>query len=98
MKLLLIFSSWCSTFGALKKVAKKASSFPPLNLCYVASIAEKSGWEVKLIDAELERLKVENIIKKISDYGPNLIGLTATTPFYHSVLELAGTIKQNTKI
>jgi len=50
-KLLLIFPAWCSTFGVFKKVARKSSSFPPLNLCYVASIAEKSHWEVEIIDA-----------------------------------------------
>lgn len=94
MKLLLIFPSWCSTFGAFKKVARKSSSFPPLNLCYVASIAEKSGWEVQVVDAELEQLDIKDILKKLHDYEPNLIGLTATTPFFQSVSELAVSIKQ----
>jgi len=95
MKLLLIFPAWCSTFGVLKKVAKKVSSFPPLNLCYVASIAEKSGWEVQVIDAELEELNTGDILKRIYDFEPDLIGLTATTPFFRSVSELAQCIKQH---
>ena len=58
MKLLLIFSSWSSVFGSYSKVAKKASSFPPLNLCYIGAIAEKAGWDVEIIDAELEELNI----------------------------------------
>lgn len=98
MKLLLIFPSWCSTFGPFKSVARKATSFPPLNLCYVASIAENCGWEVRIVDAELEQLSVEAILKGIRDFRPDLIGLTATTPFFQSVSDLARSIKQQFNI
>ncbi|MEI6493140.1 MAG: hypothetical protein WCO94_11375, partial [Verrucomicrobiota bacterium] len=62
MKLSLIFPSWCDEFGTYSKVAKKASSFPPLNLCIVGALAEQAGWQVQLIDAELEQLSTKDVL------------------------------------
>ena len=98
MKLQLIFQPWCETFGVFKGVAKKASSFPPLGLCYIAAIAEKSAWEVQIIDAELEGLSYEDIFARISAFQPDLIGLTATTPFFHSVVQISKAIKERYQI
>lgn len=93
MKLLLIFPAWCSVFGSFKKVAKKSSSFPPLSLCYIASIAENQGWQVKILDAELQELGHSDIINIVSEYSPDLVGMTATTPFFGQVSKLAESIK-----
>ncbi len=98
MKLQLIFQPWCATFGVFKGVAKKASSFPPLGLCYIAAIAERCGWEVRIIDAELEGLSYDDILARIADFKPDLIGLTATTPFFHGVAEITKVIKQRFNI
>jgi len=98
MKLQLIFQPWCSTFGIFKRVARKASSFPPLGLCYIAAIAEKCGWDVQIIDAEVEGLSHEDILERISRFQPDLIGLTASTPFFHNVVELTKAIKERYKI
>jgi anaerobic magnesium-protoporphyrin IX monomethyl ester cyclase len=94
VKLQLIFQPWCATFGVFKGVAKKASSFPPLGLCYIAAIAEKNGWEVQIIDGELEGLSYDDILARIIAFKPDLIGLTATTPFFHSVVQMAKAIKE----
>lgn len=95
MKLLLIFPSWCDSFGVLKQVAKKASSFPPLGLCYIASLAEKTGWEAKIIDAEVEGLSLADILSQINEFRPDLIGFTSTTPFFQSVETTASFIKKH---
>ncbi len=94
MKLQLIFSPWCATFGVFKGVARKASSFPPLGLGYIAAIAEQCGWEVGIIDAEVEGLSQEDILARVARFKPDLIGLTATTPFFHSVVEMAKALRQ----
>jgi len=94
MKLILIFPSWCSTFGVLKKVAKKASSFPPLGFCYIASLAQEASWDVEIIDDEVQGLGIKGILNKIEDYRPDLIGLTATTPFFHVASQVAAMIKK----
>lgn len=93
MKFSLVFPSWCEAFGIFERTAKKASSFPPLNLCIVGALAEQHGWEVQLIDAEVENLSLPQILERLDAFDPDLVGLTATTPFFHRAVETARSIK-----
>ncbi|MBI5641248.1 MAG: B12-binding domain-containing radical SAM protein [Nitrospirae bacterium] len=95
MKLSLVFPSWFGEFGSFSHAAKKVSTFPPLNLCIVAAIAEQEGWEVQLIDAHIEQLDHPAVVSRVKDFQPDLIGLTATTPFFHNATLLARTLKQS---
>ncbi|KPK42864.1 MAG: hypothetical protein AMJ78_00950 [Omnitrophica WOR_2 bacterium SM23_29] len=94
MKILLIFPNWTMVFGAFSSVAKRASSFPPLNLALLGAVAEKSGHTVQIIDAELENLTDEQVLKRVQDFSPDIIGFTATTPMFHIVVNLAYRIKK----
>lgn len=38
MKIILIVPAWCEEFGALSRTAKKAASFPPLNVGIVGML------------------------------------------------------------
>jgi len=95
VKILLIFPKWTGDYGILGYFAKKASVWPPLNLAYLAAIAEKNGHEVKIIDGEAEDIPINEMIKHTAMFKPDIIGLTATTPFFHVVVELAKSLKQN---
>lgn len=48
----------------------------PLNLGYIASYLEQNDIEVKIID----QLAGQDVKKEISAYGPDIVGITATTP------------------
>jgi anaerobic magnesium-protoporphyrin IX monomethyl ester cyclase len=93
MRLTLIFPAWCTAFGTYKQVAQKASAFPPINLAIVAAIAQQNGWEVQLIDAQAELLDVPEIIERAAAFQPDLIGLTATTPFFHTASQVAQEVR-----
>ncbi len=95
MKILLIFPKWTGEYGILGYFAKKASVWPPLNLAYLAAIAENRGHEVKIIDGEAENMPISEMIRHVAAFEPDIIGLTATTPFFHVVVELAKSLKQN---
>ena len=94
MRLSLIFPSWTYVFGSMAEVAKGASTFPPLNLAYLGAIAEKYGHTVQLIDGEAEQLTISEIVDRVKDFSPDLIGLTATTPFFHIAVEQAQAFKE----
>ena len=94
MKILFIFPNWTKVFGTFSSVAKRASSFPPLNLALLAAIAETSGYEVRIIDAELESLSDQEILEKVKSFSPDIIGFTATTPIFYIVVNLAYKIKK----
>lgn len=95
MKLSLLFPSWYNQFGGYKYAAKKVSTFPPLNLCLLAAMAEKAGWQIQLIDAHIEELDHQSIVKRVVDFQPDLIGLTATTPFFNDATKLGQMLKHH---
>lgn len=95
MKLSLLFPSWHLEFGSFSRAARKVSTFPPLNLCIVAAIAERAGWEVELIDAHIEQLGQAELVERVKSFDPDLIGMTATTPFFHSAVSLAQMLKES---
>lgn len=94
MRLSLVFPAWTHVFGSMAKVAKGASTFPPLNLAYLAAIAEKNGHIVQLIDGEAEQLTISEIVSRVKEFSPDLIGLTAATPMFHIAVEQARAFKK----
>lgn len=97
MKIALLFPSWTAEYGVFSHFAKKASVWPPLNLAYLAAIAEKEGHEVRLIDGEAENLSLKKTLEEVALFSPDIIGITATTPFYHLAVELARELKAANK-
>ena len=68
MKLSLLFPSWTNHFGAYKSAAKKISTFPPLNLCIIAALAKQEGWDVQIVDANVEELSTQALIGRVKKY------------------------------
>ncbi|MFZ3059397.1 MAG: radical SAM protein [Candidatus Methanoperedens sp.] len=94
MKIILLYPKWTQEYGAFDSFAKKASVWPPLNLAYLAAIAENLGHDVKIIDGEAEDISLEKMVELTATFNPDIIGITATTPFYHIVVDLAKELKK----
>jgi len=94
MKLSLVFPSWYGEFGDFKDAARSLSTFPPLNLCIVAALAKKAGWQVHLVDAHIEGLDDDGILAEVRKFQPDLIGLSATSPFYPNAYRIAQKFKK----
>jgi len=69
---------------------KVGSCLPSLGLAYIASVLEKEGHNVKILDCTAEQISVSDIPKKLEEY-PDLdfIGLTATTSIVNNALKIA---------
>ncbi|HOO77054.1 MAG TPA: radical SAM protein [bacterium] len=94
MKILLLYPQWTINYGIPGHFARKASTWPPLNLAYLAAIAEKAGHAVRIIDGQVEGKTPEDIIRETEEFSPDLIGMTATTTFFHIVADLASQLKK----
>lgn len=94
MKVMLLYPKWTGAYGIFAHFAKRASTWPPLNLGYLAAVAEKKGHEVKIIDGQVENISLQKTIEQTGAFKPDIIGITATTPFYHLAIELAKGLKQ----
>jgi len=95
MKVLLVFPSWTGVYGGLiRYFAKRSSTWPPLNLALLGAIAERHGHEVEMIDGEVEGYSNEQLASEALSRQPDLIGMTATSPFFHINKAVAGIVKQ----
>ena len=97
MKIILLYPKWTSEYGLFGSFAKKAGVYPPLNLAFLAQIAENLGHKVKIIDGEVENINLEQMIEETAAFEPNIIGITATTPFFHLAGKLARGLKEKIK-
>jgi len=98
MRISLLFPRWTGVFGVFSKLAKKTSGFPPLNIGYLAAVAERAGHEVQIVDGEIEELSNQDIVDRVRIFSPDLIGITSTTPMFHLAVKLAKALKASMDI
>lgn len=84
-------------FSSEIKNAKKKfglSLYPPLGLLYLASVLEKHGVRVEIVDAIATDSSLEEIIHIIQNRNPKILGITSTTPQIRGALQIAQSIKK----
>lgn len=94
MKVALLYPAWTEDYGIYRYFAKRGSIFPPLNLALLGAIAEQHGHEVKIVDGEAESLSLEQLVQRTISLKPDIIGLNATSPFFHISRRLAESLKE----
>ena len=52
---------------------------PHLGLGYIAAVLEMTNHEVQIMDAPILKLTVDDVIKKVQNLAPHIVGITATT-------------------
>ncbi len=73
---------------------KRANDYPPLGLGYIAAVLERDGHELKILDFGLDpQVPLEDKVRQVMAFDPQLVGITAMTSLYHSVLETATLLK-----
>ncbi len=82
----------------LKIVQRFFGLFPPLSLAWVASIAEKAGHEVTIIDARTLGLSKEDTLDRLREFGPDIIGFMMTTYMFRETLEWIRYLRKHLKV
>jgi len=93
MKILLVMPP---TISDLKKILGVTS--PPLSLAYLAAVARNEGHKVKIIDSLAENISFSELEKRIRNYDPDIVGITATTvviPDAYRVAKISKKINPN---
>ena len=94
MKVCLLYPTWTGSYGLFAHFARRASTWPPLNLALLAAVLERKGHDVSIIDGEAEQLSLDEMVRTAVGRKPDLIGLTATSPFFHLSKAVAEAVKQ----
>ena len=99
MRVALLYPSWTGEYGLFGHFARRGSVWPPLNLALLAAMAEQHGHEVIIVDGEAGGYSQDKMISEAFRFNPNIIGLTASSPFFHVTKNLAEGLKEaNNKI
>ena len=69
--------------------------FPGLGIAYVASSLRAAGHEIELLDGKLAHLTVDDIVTRVRERRPDLVGITCMTVEYPRAVEIARLIKDD---
>jgi radical SAM superfamily enzyme YgiQ (UPF0313 family) len=78
----------------LRVVQRFFGLFPPLSLTWVAAIAEQAGHEATIIDARTLQLSPDDVVDRLREWKPDIVGFMMTTYMFRETLEWARHIKQ----
>jgi anaerobic magnesium-protoporphyrin IX monomethyl ester cyclase len=94
MNILLICPTWTDDLGVFGNIAKKRNSQPPLGILYIASVAQKRGHYVEMIDSDVEDFTRKTLVEHVLKGNWDMVGITATSPIFHKAVELAKDLKE----
>jgi anaerobic magnesium-protoporphyrin IX monomethyl ester cyclase len=69
--------------------------FPGLGIAYVASSLRAAGHEIDMLDGKLAHLTVEDIVARVRERRPDLVGITCMTVEYPRAVDIARRIKHD---
>lgn len=73
-----------------------ASVMPPLGLAWMASMLEREGHNVRILDAHAERLDFDHLSARLHQLGHfDLVGITASTPLISNAYIIAKLVKEH---
>ena len=82
------------TRGIGPVIANLFFNSPPLGIAYLAAVLEEQGHNITILDSPAERLDFDQALQRIQAFGPDVVGITATTNFFHSAEALATRLKR----
>jgi len=80
-----------------KKMKDITPEYPPLGLASLAAVLEKNNHEVKILDLAVEDFNVKDVVRFVTDFSPEIIGFTSTTPTIEQTYELAKVLRSEFK-
>ena len=82
MKILLLLPPYPKDKIFRKSMKSVGAVLPPLGLAYIASLFEKNGYDVKIIDgpslANVKNYGFEELEKDLKAFSPDVIGISAS--------------------
>jgi radical SAM superfamily enzyme YgiQ (UPF0313 family) len=75
--------------SSLGELTKTSASQHPINLLYIAAYIRQSGYNVKILDMEVESLNKGELTK----FSPDVVGISAMTPLINKSSEICNKLK-----
>lgn len=78
-----------------KAFSKIGTLLPPMGLMYVAVTLEREGYEVKILDAQLKNLTIQQTVRECKEINPDMIGITCMTSNFGKSIIFCNELKKN---
>lgn len=78
------YGSQMKAFGAISE---------PMGLAYLAGSLEQAGMPVEILDAQALELTHINVVDRVKQSHPDVVGITFLTPMFNAVRDLTNAIK-----
>ncbi|MFQ6075856.1 MAG: B12-binding domain-containing radical SAM protein [Candidatus Bathyarchaeia archaeon] len=93
MKVLLVYPPTPTSIRETE-LTRKTELAPPLGVLYLASVAERAGHDVKVIDMRLKDEKPDEIRGYMASFQPDVVGISGMTTEYPFGFEIAKISKE----
>lgn len=93
MRVLLIYPPISKEERYSSAIGNAGGRQMPLGVFYLASYLRQQGHPVSVIDGEAEGLSASEILTRVREFQPGLVGISASTVAFHRGLEVAQEIK-----
>jgi len=80
--------------GTNKSIIMDLGVFPHLGICYMAALLQEHHIEVSIIDLNVEKLSFPQIVQRIKEINPSVIGITSMTFTFLYALRLSREIRK----
>ncbi len=81
-------------YPALLPGHKSKYGLQPLGVLYIASLLKREGFEVEVIDADIDGLSVQETVSRVLATEPDLVGFSLMTPQLITALACSTVLKQ----
>lgn len=81
-------------YPAMLPGEKPQYGLPPMGILYIAAELRRAGYDVEVLDADIEGLTVHEMAERILVGEPDLVGFSIMTPQLPAALEASYSIKQ----
>jgi anaerobic magnesium-protoporphyrin IX monomethyl ester cyclase len=98
MKVVLINPPLTSEQRLYKELSAVKINYPPLGLCFLASVLRKTRFDVKILDLQIYEESIKNQAQRVLREKPDFIGITAVSIAIKNAAKLALEIKKKTKV
>ena len=84
----------CLCYPALVPGHKTKYGLQPLGILYIAAVLKKEGFNVSIIDADIEGLDIQDTVARILNTNPDVVGFSMMTPQLLTALSACSLLKQ----
>ena len=85
----------CKTLLIVPPCGPTPTSYPPYGALYIGTYLQNKGYEVKILNLDIERMSNEKALERIKEYGPDVVGFSAiVSSSYTFVKSLSWDIKK----